>query len=616
MTRKKKSGSFDQLDIFDDYIFEAVDNKHIDATPEEDFQKKLITLIGYLGFSPELVREEWKDVIYLFDKDIKSRSIEARLYALDIADLCIKSNSIVCLNTGLGKTYIELLISLHFLKYKSVGKKILILSPTKPLCIQHRDKSREVLPNHSVEVLTGNVSKKKRMDIWQNNKIIIATPQTIMSEMKNGGDLASPESLQLVIFDEVHNMTGEYDYTKLITFYRNSGQNIRLLGFTASLDSDYSKLEELKKFFGIGDAGVISKTEKSPDVAPYIYERSILRIIIGRKQYNFREYLRKIIKDEFLFLIGSLGKKLSCIKSENVNLSYLLENSLYKDNCGFISGINIKAFNNLNKELQSIKEKNQDSVNWCLSMKEWGLINLFNTCLVMIDKGIHELRAFLERKFYEKLDQKPSQKSFNSNDAIMKCRRAFCEENLWTHEVPSLKYYPEKLKYNWNLVFEDDKLEELHSVVKDNLVKQIMVFVSYRDTVNKVVEYLRASFPEKKIERFIGQSNKIKDSGMSQKNQGEILTKYRNRDVDILVSTSIGEQGLNFSSLDVVVFYEPITDIRRMIQRMGRTSRFRSGKIYIFAYKGEEELLLNIAFAKYKKVEKITDFYEKNRSRF
>lgn len=112
--------------------------------------------------------------------------------------------------------------------------------------------------------------------------------------------------------------------------------------------------------------------------------------------------------------------------------------------------------------------------------------------------------------------------------------------------MPSLNYCPEKTKYNWRLVYEDEKLQELESIVRNNLTKQIMIFVSYRDTVNKVVEYLRTAFPEKKTERFIGQSNKIKDSGMSQKNQGNILEKYRNREIDILVSTSIGEQGLNF----------------------------------------------------------------------
>ncbi|HNZ86770.1 MAG TPA: helicase-related protein [bacterium] len=617
MSKKKIVDSHDQLDIFNDRTFEVVDNKHTKRTPEEDSQKKLIALIGYLGFSPEIVKEEWRDVFYLLDNGyIKNRSIEARPYALDIAYACIKSNSIVCLNTGLGKTYIELIISIHFLKYKNVRKKVLILSPSKPLCLQHRDKSREILPNHSAEVLIGDIPRNKREKIWQENKIIIATPQTIMSEINNGSVVGRPEDIQLVIFDEVHQMTGKYDYTKLVTLYRNSGQNMRILGFTASLDSDQSKLEELKKFFGVSDAGVISRTEKSPDVAPYVYEREVFRVIVERQACNFWEYLRRTIKDEFLSLLDSLKKKLTHVQSEKYNFLDLLECSLYKDQNGYINRINVKEFNKLMMALKSVREKNIDNPGWYLSMKDWGLIMLFNTCLVMIDMGIHELRCFLERKFYEKLKQKPSQSAFNSNSAIVKCRKAFCKENLWTHEVSSLKYDPKKSKYNWRLVYEDAKLQKLDSIVRRNLAKQIMVFVSYRDTVNKVVEYLRTSFPEKKVERFIGQSNKIKDAGMSQKNQEDILTKYRNGDVDILVSTSIGEQGLNFSSLDVVVFYEPITDIRRVIQRMGRTARFRNGAVYVLAYKGEEELFLNIAFSKHAKVQKITGFYEKNWGRF
>ena len=320
MSKKKIVDSHDQLDIFNDRTFEVVDNKHTKRTPEEDSQKKLIALIGYLGFSPEIVKEEWRDVFYLLDNGyIKNRSIEARPYALDIAYACIKSNSIVCLNTGLGKTYIELIISIHFLKYKNVRKKVLILSPSKPLCLQHRDKSREILPNHSAEVLIGDIPRNKREKIWQENKIIIATPQTIMSEINNGSVVGRPEDIQLVIFDEVHQMTGKYDYTKLVTLYRNSGQNMRILGFTASLDSDQSKLEELKKFFGVSDAGVISRTEKSPDVAPYVYEREVFRVIVERQACNFWEYLRRTIKDEFLSLLDSLKKKLTHVQSEKYN---------------------------------------------------------------------------------------------------------------------------------------------------------------------------------------------------------------------------------------------------------------------------------------------------------
>ena len=96
--RRKKFSSSDQLDIFNDRTFEKVDNAHTNQTQSEDLRKKLLLLIGYLGFSPELVQEDWVDVLYLLDANIKRKSLEARLYTLDIAYLCVQSNSIVCLD--------------------------------------------------------------------------------------------------------------------------------------------------------------------------------------------------------------------------------------------------------------------------------------------------------------------------------------------------------------------------------------------------------------------------------------------------------------------------------------------------------------------------------------
>ncbi len=45
---------------------------------------------------------------------------------------------------------------------------------------------------------------------------------------------------------------------------------------------------------------------------------------------------------------------------------------------------------------------------------------------------------------------------------------------------------------------------------------------------------------------------------MSQKKQKEIVEKFRNEETDILVATSIGEEGLDIPIVDLVIFYEPI----------------------------------------------------------
>jgi ERCC4-related helicase len=181
------------------------------------------------------------------------------------------------------------------------------------------------------------------------------------------------------------------------------------------------------------------------------------------------------------------------------------------------------------------------------------------------------------------------------------------------------KFNPQESPYNWFAVFQDAKLKKLENVIRMNLTSQILIFVQYRDTLDKVIKYLEVVFSNKKIDRFIGQSNKLNGRGMTQKHQAEILHKFTCGEIDILVATSIGEQGLNFPAVDVVFFYEPITDPRRIIQRIGRTGRYRDGDVFILAYcreKEQEELILNIAFAKLHKANMLMKYYDEHRDCF
>ena len=68
---------------------------------------------------------------------------------------------------------------------------------------------------------------------------------------------------------------------------------------------------------------------------------------------------------------------------------------------------------------------------------------------------------------------------------------------------------------------------------------------------------------------------------MSQKQQLEQLERFRNGDMNVLVATSVGEEGLDVPSASMVLFYEPVSSAIRTIQRRGRTARERSGSVHV-----------------------------------
>ena len=64
--------------------------------------------------------------------------------------------------------------------------------------------------------------------------------------------------------------------------------------------------------------------------------------------------------------------------------------------------------------------------------------------------------------------------------------------------------------------------------------------------------------------------------GQTQQQQRGVLDAFRNGTLNTLVATSIGEEGLDIPSVDLIVFFD-VVDTIRTIQRMGRTGRARDG---------------------------------------
>lgn len=59
------------------------------------------------------------------------------------------------------------------------------------------------------------------------------------------------------------------------------------------------------------------------------------------------------------------------------------------------------------------------------------------------------------------------------------------------------------------------------------------------------------------------------------------LQKFRSGEYNVIVSTSIGEEGLDIIEVDLVICFDANISSLRMTQRMGRTGRKNSGRVDI-----------------------------------
>jgi Fanconi anemia group M protein len=184
-----------------------------------------------------------------------------------------------------------------------------------------------------------------------------------------------------------------------------------------------------------------------------------------------------------------------------------------------------------------------------------------------------------------------------------------------TNEGPKIQYLLQLVKhsrdYSQNRISYSDNSEANYN--KDNNQKsKILIFTQYRDTAKHIVETLSRN--KISCSRFVGQANRLGDDGMTQEKQAEVLESFREGDFQVLVATSIAEEGLDIPEVDLVVFYEPIPSEIRYIQRRGRTGRNSAGSVILLAMK--DSIDVRYLNASTRRVEKMKELLASIKTRF
>ncbi|AJC72358.1 DEAD/DEAH box helicase [Thermococcus guaymasensis DSM 11113] len=467
--------------------------------------------------------------------------IEPRVYQEVIYARCKERNCLVVLPTGLGKTLIAMLIADY--RLSKYGGKVLFLAPTKPLAVQHAESFRRLfnLPPEKINVLTGELSPEKRAELWRKSMVITATPQTVENDILTGR--ISLEDVVLLVVDEAHRAIGNYAYVFIAKEYLKTAKHPLVLGLTASPGSDEEKIREIVENLGVEHIEV--RTESSPDVKPYVHRIAFdwVRVELPGIYKEVRKILREMLRDSLkpladAGLVSSSSPDIS--KREVLQAGSKINQAMAKGDysIGYLKKHQAKA------------------------MKLHHAIELLET------QGLTALRNYLK-----------------------KLREDRSKSGRELMEDPRMRKVIYLLVQAKELGLDHPKMEKLKEIVKKQLEKKssskIIVFTNYRDTGKKIVEELRAlGIP---AERFIGQASRGEDRGMSQREQKAILDRFSRGEFNVLVATSVGEEGLDVPEVDLVVFYEPVPSAIRSIQRRGRTGRHRPGKVVILMAKGTRD---------------------------
>lgn len=491
--------------------------------------------------------------------------IELRKYQENILNTAKQKNTLVILPTGLGKTIIA--FSLIDFRLKYFGGKALFLAPTKPLVDQHFTNFKK-LYSYSAHALTGMINKERRKEIWKNAKVIFATPQTIANDLKN--ELIDLKEVTCLIVDEAHRCLKNYDYVYIARRYNKEARMARVLGLTASPSEKRENIKEICRNLGI--EAVEIRTRESKDVKPYI-KKLKLKII-------------KIPLDEdFLFLRERLLNYYNKKIEELINRGFLTTKRPSK-----------KKILEVQKALQRQVKSGSFNVLRALTAVAIAL-KLQHAIELLETQSINALYLYMQ-DLYEQAREKKSK-------AVIEIIRNKDFEKAFLRTVEL-----------YNKGKEHPKLEKLRQIIEEEIKAnkefKAIVFTQYRDNVVKIRDYLKANAINCEI--FVGQAKK-RNTGLSQKEQKRILEEFRYGFINVLIATSVGEEGLDLPEVDAVIFYEPVPSAIRKIQRAGRTARTREGKVIVLmAEKTRDEAYYWAAWHKEKKMYKVIKEIDKKLS--
>ncbi len=149
------------------------------------------------------------------------------------------------------------------------------------------------------------------------------------------------------------------------------------------------------------------------------------------------------------------------------------------------------------------------------------------------------------------------------------------------------------------------KMPVLVKYIKKLKGKKMIVFVQYRAQIARIVSVLNENGIS--AMQFVG-----KKDGVTKKIQEQTIADFRDEKFDVLVASSIGEEGLDIPAVDAVIFYEPVPSEIRSIQRRGRAARFKEGEIIVLMTKGtRDEYYYYASINKEKKMKNILSGMQK-----
>ncbi|KAM8808011.1 Fanconi anemia group M protein [Eudromia elegans] len=514
-----------------------------------------------------------------------------RGYQLRMAGAALLANTLVCLPTGLGKTFVAAVVMYNFYRWFPSGK-VLFLAPTKPLVAQQMEACARLMgipPRHMAE-MTGGTQVLSRRELWATRRVFFLTPQIMVNDLSRG--TCPAVEIKCLVIDEAHKALGNHAYCQVVKELSKYTNQFRILALSATPGSDAKAVQQVISNLLIAKIELCS--EDSPEIQPYSHERRVEKIVVplGKELVEIQNaYIR--VLEAFagrLIKIGVLARREipSLTKYQIILARDQFRKNPSSQNAGILQGTIEGDFA------------------LCISLYhgyelllQMGLRSLFIYFCGIMDgsKGLTRTRNELGRnedfmKLYQQLRDMFADTSLTSaNGSPHKDRPVSENKKEFIYSHPKLRKLEEivvKHFESWKQGCSGQSTAE-----SESMDTRVMIFSSFRDSVQEIAEMLSRLRPVVRVMTFVGHSTGKSTRGFTQKEQLEVVKRFREGGYNTLVSTCVGEEGLDIGEVDLIICFDAQKSPIRLVQRMGRTGRKRQGRIVVILAEGREERTYN-----------------------
>ncbi|NWW77545.1 IFIH1 protein, partial [Climacteris rufus] len=498
-----------------------------------------------------------------------------RDYQMEVAKPALNGeNIIICLPTGSGKTRVAVYITKdHLDKKKKTSEpgKVIVLVNKVPLVEQHLQTEFNPFLKRWYQVtgLSGDSQLKISFpEVVRRNDVIISTAQILENSLLKAAKEDEEvffffPDFSLIIIDECHHTQKEGVYNNIMRRYLKEKMKNRklakenkplipqpqILGLTASPGvggaTSYSKAEEhiLKICANLDACRIMTVEEHVSQLKNQVKEPSKKTVIADDKKKDpFRERITEIM-------------------TEIQNYCQLYPKSEF--------GTQMYEQWVISEERKAAKEEKRRERVCAEHLKKYNDALQINDTIRMVDAYNHL------NNFYKEEKSKKTVRSDDDDDEPVVSKRDETDEfliGLFHAKKKQLKVLTGKPEN------ENEKLIKLRNTLMEEFTKteepRGIIFTKTRQSAFALFQWIKDNpkFEEVGIKAryLIGSGHNSEMKPMTQNEQREVIDKFRRGSVNLLIATTVAEEGLDIKECNIVIRYGLVTNEIAMLQARGR----------------------------------------------